>query len=249
VLLLSFLLKGDVLNAQLVNIESKRMQTDSTRFVFRGDVSSSYTNNNGDYLFQLQSNISTQLKSKDLNKILFVVGDYSLITSENQDFQNAWFLHLRYNHEITNLFRFEAFIQGQNNKILDINTRNLAGLGIRLKAISKNNLRLYWGNAYMYEVEKSDELNTELFNHRYSSYLSFSAGEEDSSFSLTNTIYYQPLLRDFDDYRILDQLKINYALSKRISFFILLDYYYDSITPRDRSQYSTTTSAGLGIEF
>ena len=55
--------------AQLVNIESKRMQTDSTRFILNGNVSFNSSNNDGVYIFQALSNITTQFKSKNLKKI------------------------------------------------------------------------------------------------------------------------------------------------------------------------------------
>ena len=235
--------------SQLVNIESKRMQTDSTRYVFRADLSSSYTNNNGDYLYLINSNLTAQVKSKDLNNILFLIGDYGLITSENIEFQNAWFLHLRYNQELTELFRFEAFIQSQENKILDINRRNLIGAGIRLKLLSKEHLRLYWGNAYMYEYERTNDLDVEVYNHRYSTYLSLSMSNKSNTLNLTNTCYYQPLLRDFGDTRILDQLKMNFQLTKKLSFFTLFEYFNDSITLKDRSQYSINTSFGIGLNL
>ena len=130
------------------------MQTDSIRFVLRSDFSFSYDNYDGDYIYRIGSSLSTQVKSKDLKKIYFLLGNYNLIRSEAQDFQNTWFLHLRYNQKLSNLFRFEAFIQSQHNQLLAINSRNLVGAGLRFKLVSKENVRLYIGNVYMDEEEK-----------------------------------------------------------------------------------------------
>ncbi|MGS0528135.1 hypothetical protein ACU8V7_25960 [Zobellia nedashkovskayae] len=58
-------------NAQLVNIESQRMQKDSVRFALKSDLLFNYTDNNGAYILAIGSNITTQVKSKDLNKIFF----------------------------------------------------------------------------------------------------------------------------------------------------------------------------------
>lgn len=235
--------------AQLVNIESKRMQTDSIRFVLRGDFSFSYDNYNGDYIYRVGSSLSSQVKSKDLKKIYFLLGNYNLIRSESQDFQNTWFLHLRYNQKLSNLFRFEAFIQSQSNELLAINSRNLVGAGLRFKLVSKELVKLYLGNAYMYEEEKSDAFNTKEYNHRNSTYLSISATIAQSNVTITNTVYFQPLYKDFSDYRILEQLKIDVPLSKVLSLYTLLDYYHDNITPTGNSQYSTNISIGLGIRL
>ena len=236
-------------HAQLVNIESKRMQTDSIRFVLRGDFSFSYDNYDGDYIYRIGSSLSTQVKSKDLNKIYFLLGNYNLIRSEAQDFQNTWFLHLRYNQKLSNLFRFEAFVQSQNNQLLAINSRNLVGAGLRFKLVSKENVRLYLGNAYMYEEEKSDAFDTKEYNHRNSTYLSISATIAESNVNITNTVYFQPLYKDFSDFRILEQLKIDVPLSKVLSLFTLLDYYHDNLTPSGSSQFSTNISIGLGIKL
>jgi len=236
-------------HAQLVNIESKRMQTDSIRFVLRGDFSFSYDNYNGDYIYRVGSSLSSQVKSKDLKKIYFLLGNYNLIRSESQDFQNTWFLHLRYNQKLSNLFRFEAFIQSQSNELLAINSRNLVGAGLRFKLVSKELVKLYLGNAYMYEEEKSDAFNTKEYNHRNSTYLSISATIAQSNVTITNTVYFQPLYKDFSDYRILEQLKIDVPLSKVLSLYSLLDYYHDNITPTGNSQYSTNISIGLGIKL
>lgn len=237
------------LSGQLVNIESKRMQTDTLRFVFIGNLSTSYNDNDGIYLFQINTNTTTQFKSKDLNKRLFLVGDYSLIRSENQDFQNTWFFHIRYNQEFTNLFRIEGFVQSQENKILDVNSRNIVGGGIRLKLISKQESRLYWGNSYMYEVEKNDILNQHFKNHRYSTYISFNAQIPNSPVSITNTLYYQPLFKDFGDYRVSEQFRLDIDVSKKVNLIASFDYFRDSVTPRDKRQYYSRTSLGIGLKL
>lgn len=236
-------------NSQVVNIESKRMQTDSLRFVMRADLSASFNDNDGTYIFQTGTSLSTQVKSKDLNKIFFLLGNHNLIRSEVKDFQNSWFLHFRYNHEITNLFRIESYIQTQHNKLLDVTTRNLIGAGVRFKLISKENTRLYFGNAYMYEVEEFEPLDQQFYNHRNSSYLSGTLSIPKMKLNIINTVYFQPAYSDFSDYRLLEQLKVNISLSKRLSFFTLLDYFFDSITPKDRSQFYFKSKFGLGLKL
>jgi hypothetical protein len=130
------------------------MQSDSVRFALKSDLLLDYTDNKGDYIFQLGANITTQFKTKDLQRIFFFIGNYKLIRSNEKDFQNSWFFHLRYNQKLSSLFRVEAFIQNQNNTLLTITSRNLVGAGIRLKLISSELTRIYVGNAYMYEIEK-----------------------------------------------------------------------------------------------
>lgn len=236
-------------DAQLVNIESKRMQTDSIRFTLRGDLSTSYVNNNGAEVFQIGTNLATQQKSKDLHSILFLIADYKLIRAGGDDFENAWMAHLRFNREITHFFRIEAFAQSQVNRILDVTARNLVGGGVRLKLLAKEHARLYWGHAYMYEIEYSDELDLNVRDHRYSTYLSFSANFPNSNVSILNTIYFQPLFRSIQDFRILEQFKLDVPLNDHLNLFAGLDYFVDSITPRGRRQFNTTTKFGIGVKI
>ena len=234
---------------QLVNIESKRMQTDSIRFVLKSDLDFSYNNNDGAYIYRLGGALSTQLKSKDLKKVYFLIGNYKLIRAEEKDFQNSWFAHFRFNYKLSSLFRLESFVQSQHNELLDINSRNLIGTGVRLKVLDKKTIDFYLGNAYMYEIEQSDAFDNRSYHHRHSAYLSFTANVVDGKVSLLNTVYYQPLYEQLKDYRILEQFKAEIPLSKHLNMFTLFNYYYDSITPGGRKQFTSNVSVGLGWEL
>ena len=230
---------------QLVNIESKRMQKDSTRFALKSDILLNYTNNNGDYIFQIGSNLTTQLKSEDLNKIYFFIGNYNLIRSQDQDFQNSWFFHLRYNQKLSNLFRLEAFIQNQNNTLLTITSRNLVGAGIRLKFISNDRTKAYFGNAYMYEIEKIDATDQQFFNHRNSSYLSINQSFKKTKLDVTGTVYFQPLYDYIGNHRILCQLKAELPITDVISLSALYNYFYSSFSQITENDQSSNLSFGL----
>jgi len=232
-------------HGQLVNIESKRMQLDSIRFALKSDILFDYTDNNGDYIVQIGSNLTTQLKSKDLKKIYFFIGNYNLIRSKDQDFQNSWFLHVRYNQKLTNLFRLEAFLQNQNNALLTITSRNLVGTGIRLKFISKQNTKAYFGNAYMYEIEKIDATDQHFYNHRNSSYLSINQSFKKTRLDITGTIYFQPLYRSIGNHRILCQLKSELPITDVISLSALYNYFYSSFSPNTENDRSSKLSFGL----
>ncbi len=234
-----------VVNAQLVNIESKRMQKDSVRFALKSDVLFDYTDNNGDYILEVGANLTTQLKSKDLKKILFFIGNYDLIRSKQQDFQNSWFFHLRYNQKLSNLFRLEAFIQNQNNTLLTITSRNLIGAGIRLKVISTEATKMYLGNSYMYEIEKNYLTDQQFFNHRNSSYLSLSYTFKKTKLDLTGTVYFQPLYDNIGNHRILNQIKAELPLSKIVSLSALYNYFYSSFSVSTDIDRSSKLSIGL----
>ncbi|OUR94295.1 hypothetical protein A9Q87_01210 [Flavobacteriales bacterium 34_180_T64] len=245
--------------SQLVNIESQRIQSDSIRFVFSNHLSFSYYNTNGSEVFQISDGLSTQLKSKDLKKIYLLLGNYSYVRASEQNFNNTWFLHFRFNYKITDLWRFETFVQSQYNEFLDINSRNLFGIGARLKLVSKEHVNLYFGNAYMYEYEKSMSFETHANNHRNSSYLSFNAKipmnpdaidkRKVRNIFFLNTIYYQPLYEDFSNYIISELFRVEVPMTQHLSMTTQFTYYYDSLTPSGNKQYVSNMSFGFGLNF
>ena len=250
ILLLSilFLIPG-LLSAQLVNIESKRIQTDSVRFTLAADFSFNHSNNDGIQVTQIDAALTTQLKSKDLRKIYFLLGNYRLIDAEEGNLQNAWFLHGRFNYQFTEVLRFEAFVQGQYNQLLVVEQRNLIGAGLRVKWMDKERFTGYAGNSYMYEVEYSERAGTTNYNHRNSTYLTLSYAAKADKFSVANTVYYQPLYRDISDYRILEQFRLDVPLSGWLSVFTIYNYYFDSQTPLNTEEYTSNLNIGAGIRF
>ncbi len=252
ILLLGYLcLSPVILSAQLVNIESKRMQTDSLRFALNGDFSLNHTNNDGKQVTQLDIALTTQLKSKDLRKLYFLIGNYRLIDSGAENLQNAWFLHGRFNYKFREFpwLRFESFIQGQYNQLLVVEQRNLVGAGLRVKWMDRNRFTGYVGTSYLYEVEYSDRAGTTDYNHRNSTYLTVSYAAKSAKFSVANTVYYQPLYRELSDYRILEQFRLDIPLAEWFKVFTAYNYYFDSRTPLNTREYTSNLNIGIGISL
>ena len=236
-------------NAQLVNIETKRLQTDSSRFVLNADFAFNHSNNDGLAVNQLNGTLTTQLKSKDLKKIYLFLGNYKLIDAEEGNLQNSWFLHTRFNYKFSNLLRLEAFLQGQYNQLLVVEQRNLVGAGLRMKWMDREYFTGYLGNSYLYEVEYSDRAGSTNYNHRNSTYLSLSYLSKSNRFSITNTVYYQPLYRNLEDYRILEQFRLDIPLASWFKVFMIYDYYFDSKTPLNTREYTSQLQIGVGFNL
>ncbi|APS37809.1 MULTISPECIES: DUF481 domain-containing protein [Salegentibacter] len=247
--LLLFLLLPFLGQAQLVNIETKRLQTDSTRFVLNADFAFNHSNNDGVSVNQINGTLTTQLKSKDLKKTYLFLGNYRLIDADEGNLQNSWFLHTRFNYKFNQLLRFEAFLQGQYNQLLVVEQRNLVGAGLRLKWMNRENFSGYLGNSYMYEVEYSDRAGTTEYKHRNSTYLSVSYLSKSKNFSVTNTVYYQPLYKNLKDYRLLEQFRLDIPLAEWFKVFTIYDYYFDSKTPLNTREYTSQLQIGVGFSF
>lgn len=236
-------------HSQVVNIESKRMQTDSIGFVFKGDLMFNYFNNNSSYIYNINTNITTQLKSKDLKKIYFLIANYNLIRSNDEDFSNSWLVHLRYNQKITNLLRIEGFVQSHDNELLTINSRNLIGVGVRLKVVSKELFKGYVGNSYMFEIEKSQTTGITNYNNRHNFYMSFMFSLFKGKVDFANTLYFQPLYDKISNHRVLEQFKMEIPINKTLSFSGLFDYSYRSETSGLTSDKYSNISFGITIDI
>lgn len=240
-----FLFFGFTSQAQLVNIEAKRMHTDSTRFVLKSDLLFNYTDNNEEFVLQLDSNISTQFKSKDLNKIYFLVLNYSLVRTDEKDIKNSWFFHARHNRKLSELVRLEAFIQDQNNAQLTIIRRTLVGAGLRFKLISTEKSKAYFGNSYMYEVEKLNAMDQRFYNHRNSSYISLNHSFTKINLDFIATVYFQPLYRDISNHRILGQIKAEIPLTDHISLSALYNYFFTDYSSTLQNDRTSTINVGI----
>ncbi|NND52919.1 MAG: DUF481 domain-containing protein [Flavobacteriaceae bacterium] len=224
----------------------------------------SYDNNDGAYIYKIGGNIGALYKFRskndrndELNNKLFFLANYNLNRSEGQDFNNKWFLHLRYNKEIPNFpskdirIRLEGFLQTQKNDLLSINERSVLGAGIRLKLVEdmegKNSFHLYIGSAYMYEIEHTNSLNLDTYNHRNSSYLTANFDFGEDKLQLVNTIYYQPLFQDFQNYRLAEEFSAEMPLSHSLSFKTTFTYFLNNKTPLGDAEF--TSHIGLGFTY
>ena len=100
---------GSQLSAQIVNVERLRKFIGDRHFAIESGLNFSYDNNNGQYVYRFIPSAAVLYKFKDkggqLNNKFLLNGNYKLIRTENQDFKNNWFVHLRFNKEFTSVFR------------------------------------------------------------------------------------------------------------------------------------------------
>lgn len=234
------------LKAQVINIEDKRIRTDTTGWSGSGELAF-YANRNNDLVLSLQTDLQLQYKTK--KSLLLLLTDISTVqVNEIDRFVNSGFQHIRYNYKLRDRFVWEAFAQGQYNGPLDIDYRLLAGSGPRFKVFGTDTFRLYVAALYMYEIEANPgELNTEN-NHRMSSYISFTFTPNDNV-SIVSTTYYQPNLADFKDTRISTTLDIKSYLTEKLYLKVNYNMLVDSRPVPGIVNTIFEFTGGVGLEF
>ncbi len=222
------------LQAQIVNVESKRLKSDTTGWL--GSIGTSFKLENS-AVKVINIEAEAHLEYKAPRSIYLFLVNYALLKGEGKTFQNNLFYHFRYNYKVNNYLRWEAFTQMQQNNIAGIKSRFLVGTGPRFKLSGTDKLALYASTAVMYENEH--ELTKPVIVHkdiRSSNYVSMTWRPREN-LDVVTTVFYQPLLKNFSDYRILHDLSLNFKFTKSFSFITTWNYLFDTKpaaeTPRE----------------
>lgn len=232
--------------AQIVNVESQRIQSDTTGWLGNFGVSFKLDKNK---VHVLNLNTNAQIEYKEPRNLYLLLINYDFLKGAAQTLQNNLFFHLRYNYKLSNLLRLEAFTQVQHNSLSGIQSRWLIGAGPRFKISGSKKLSLYAASLVMYEDEH--ELTKPVILHkdiRNSSYASASWRPADKA-EITSTLFYQPLFRDFSDFRILHELKLKFLFTKNFSFFTTWSILYDSKPATGVPNTIYTLRNGIEYEF
>ena len=230
---------------QIVNMESQRYQTDTIGWAGTAGGNFALTNN-GQKVYSVNANAHAQYKSK--KSLYLLLGGYGFLKGDNQSFVDQSFIHFRYNYKLTHVVRLEAFTQLQKNVITKIQFRFLVGAGPRFKILGKQKIRLYAGSLPMYEIEKEKGNPQQIHNWRLSNYLSFTFLPNTQT-EFTSTTYYQPVLFDIGDYRLLNQSIFKISAGKRIAVVIRWNYAYDASPPAGVPTDTYSFSTGVEVDL
>lgn len=230
---------------QIVNMESQRYHTDTTGWA--GSVGGSFAlTNYGQKVFDVDANAHVQYKSK--KSLYLFLGGYGFLKGDKQSYVDYGFLHLRYNYKLTKVLRLEAFTQLQQNTITKIKFRYLIGAGPRFKILETAKTKLYMGSLPMYEVEKETGATHNITDWRCSNYLSFTFAPNKQTEFVTTT-YYQPVMFDAGDYRLLNQSSFKIKAAKKVSVVIRYNYQYDASPAAGVTSETYTFGTGVDVDL
>ncbi|MEO6772381.1 MAG: DUF481 domain-containing protein [Kofleriaceae bacterium] len=162
------------------------------------------------------------------------------------------FEHVRERVTLSCLWRWEAFAQHEYDQFRRLSLRTLIGTGPALQILNEPEVALLAGAAYMLDYERLDERagTTDAGAHIDESRASFYlTGREQLTpqVALVQTIYAQPEITHWANYRLLGDTAVEVKLSKRIALTDGLLVDYDSRPPQGIKTYDTTLKIGLVI--
>ncbi len=236
--------------AQLVNVESKRMQNDTMAFAGNVTASYSYKQSNTTTFSLFKAGMTLQTRTKTKKSVFLILGSYDLTKTNTSNINNSGFIHFRYIRKFNNFIRLESFIQYQNNEVLLLDKRTLLGVGPRLKLFNKENLKSSFGVLYMYEIEQTLEDIPQLNrDHRLSSYFTFTYAFPKDLCEVNTITYFQPRLDDFSDFRLTNQTSLYFKIIKNISLSVNINYLYDTKPPKGVISNSFSSTMGVKAGF
>ena len=246
--LLFFVLTTSASFGQIINVESLRKPSDSTKWNGSIGLNINLIKNVND-IFGISSRAHLQYKSG--KTILLFLNDFNFQKVEGNSFVNRGTQHFRYNYNLTERVKLEVFLQGQYDAVSEIDFRGLAGIGPRFKLSKNDNYRFYLGTLVMYEYEKASTILTDRIqrDYRASTYFSFSLYPTDNV-TFVSTTYYQPLLESFNDYRVANETSLAFKIFDDLYFSTVFNYYFDAFPVTDgipKTQYRLTN--GLLYSF
>ena len=194
ILLSAFLITcAFTLEAQVVNIERKRIATDTTGWFGSANLSFAGSKTTKSILSLFAGGL-LEYKPKSNKDLWLLISEFSLISGDNEKFSNSG--------------------------LTKIDTRALGGTGVRIKLTQFEQAKFYLGIAWMYEYEKLLEPEDYNYDNRLSSYFTFTLLPEESV-SFTSTTYVQPKFADFSDYRLTNETNLTLGVTKKLNLSVI----------------------------
>jgi putative salt-induced outer membrane protein YdiY len=240
-----FVLLASGLNAQILNVESQRIHQDSTGWVGKGDLLFNLTSNQQQVL---DFNTSLHVQYRQNKNTYILLGGAGMIRAGKSDFDNSGHIHFRYNCDLNPWLTWEAFAQGQYNRVLMIDHRELIGTGPRFQLLNAENSKLYTASLYMFEHEVLVEDKTSQFYHRISSYVAFNWKINDHV-AMNNIVYFQPAINNFDDHRIMLQSGLKFKFTEIVGFTVNFNLLHNSSPPEGVTKTVYSVRNGLEVRL
>lgn len=243
-----------VAEAQIVNVQSLVGADAPEGFSGALDAAADWRTGNVDLLV-LGAAATVRYRATDHLVFLTVKGDFAETGEPGAKTKivSRTFEHLRYRLTVSPLITAEAFAQNEADEFRRLLVRALVGAGPRFNLIRRDNFKLALGVAYMFEYEllRDDGLpdaDTDSQNHRMSSYVLVAANLNDKV-TISETVYLQPRLDDFGDFRLLNEFGLTSKLTTKLSFRFSFVLARDSTPPASIEKLDTTLQTGISLAF
>lgn len=234
-----------LLNAQVINIESKRMDARKQGWTGQGEFGYSYIQNQSSI-----SNLNTRLNVlyvKDRQALIFL-NDLSIIQSSEGDFENRGYQHVRYNYKKTDRLTYEVFTQVQFSKQMRLYPRFILGGGPRYEIYKEDSIKIYSGASLFFEHEELRDPIQVNSNERLNMYFSFIYTKVPGVI-IDMLMMYQPRIINISDRRIQTELRLDFPVSQYLQVRFAASIFNDSRPPDTVPKTFSNMRSGVLVNF
>ncbi len=183
----------------------------------------------------------------------FILINYEYGETDGLKNKNKGFAHFRHINQFKPKFAWEGFSQFSSNEFTNLTLRALLGGGARLTLSEIDDRHTFLlGLGLFYEYEKIKTIYPEEKQSesviRANTYLVFKFHFNDHV-SLVSSTYYQPSLKQFADFRVVEDLSLVSSLTDNTALKVGIDIAHDSEPPRDIKRTDTSLKIGISISF
>jgi putative salt-induced outer membrane protein YdiY len=156
--------------------------------------------------------------------------------------------HLRHNYLLSERWATIAFLQHQRNPFQRLDSRYLLGFGGRWLAVKGNATRIHLGAAHMFEQESIQDEPGHVKDQRLSTYISL-VTELREGVAVDFLVFYQPLWKDFADWRVHGEIKLTVDLTGSLALFTGYNLEHDTRPPDGVVETDWDTKTGFTFSF
>lgn len=229
------------IRCQIVNVEEKRFDN-RDGWLGKIDLEFDFTKDS-EKVLELENNIRIGYHKGD--HLYLFLNEIEMIKDGENDVLNNGFQHLRYNYSLTDFLILEAFAQYQFNQVQQIDKRILMGLGPRFGILQRDSIKFYIGIQIMREWEKTERYENNIRSSNYFSVF----WQISNTVNFISTTYYQPLVKDFKDYRIANESSFQFNVSENFKMRLSYELLYDTEVPIGVPSTFYSINTGLSYIF
>lgn len=177
---------------------------------------------------------------------------YDYGTSKDVKNEDKTYAHVRYIHSLhDDDWCSELFLQTERDQFRDIQSRSLAGAGVRWRFFNTDE----WGKGYVglgglaEKINYTDApLNPNENNGRINSYIAYTQKFMTAS-KISYVGYFQPKITNTADYVSSQTVELNVPIYKNLGLSFTAQYVYDSLPPIGVEKKDTSFVTSLMWEF
>lgn len=176
----------------------------------------------------------------------YIMATREYSNSNGQKSADNAFLHLRYNYYVTEKNSVEVFAQTNVDDFRSLESRELLGLAFRHEMSRASAYGIGLFNEHEKYLVNEEYL---IFNQNRINLYWVVAKKISQHATLTNTLYYQPNIDDFNDWRAFNKLSISSKLTQNVSMNFGLLLEHDSLPVLSVKATDVSYQTGFEIRF